>query len=265
MLDFSEKPLIGYVQLGGLTQRDFASSYSRGLIDARRLEDGGIDAMVVENYAEPETGAKAGMMSIRYMKPICARIRKEVTYAKLGINVLQADLQAAFELARECDLDFVHADVFIDRARSKETGNLIEVDLKYVSDFRRRTAANIPLIATIKPWHSYEVLGDEPIGQTALGAICHGADALAVVGKNGTAPEMSHVKTVKEVAGRFQVPVGAGTGINDRTIEMYFGAADFFLVSGFLKEDGKKSNPVDEKRVRHLADIKNRLLSGETR
>ena len=159
MLDFSRKPIIGYVQLGELTGQNFDSAYSRGLLEATRLENGGADAIVVENYAEPEMGAQAGIQSKVYMESICAEIRKIVMRAELGVNVLPADVTAAFELAMTYNFDFVHADIYSDTVRSRETGIEIRVNLDYVSKFRReyelKAGERIPLIATVKPLHAY--------------------------------------------------------------------------------------------------------------
>lgn len=253
MLDFSRKPIIGYVQLDELTEESFDYAYAKALLDAFHLEDGGADAIVVENYAEPETGAIASAESKKYMEPICAKLRQIIKRASLGVNVLQADLIAAFELARRYSFDFVHADVYADIVRSRETGAVIQVGLEYVSKLRRDAPAHIPLIATVKPWHAYEVLADEEIEQSALKAVEYGADALAVVGKNGAQPDINDIQRVESAV---HIPVGAGTGINDKTLELYFPISDFFLVSGFFKYGGKKSNPVDKDRVRQLMDIK---------
>jgi hypothetical protein len=244
-------PIIGYVQLDTLTDQNFVYAYAKGILDAAHLERGGVDAIVVENYAEPETGALASPDSKKYMEPICSRIKEITKHAKLGINVLQADIIAAFELADKCGFDFVHADVYSDIVRSTETDNIIQVDLDHVFE-RRKAASHVPLLATVKPWHAYEVCSDEEIEKSASRAVEYGADAVVIVGKNGNLPEMSDIRRVKSVV---QVPVGAGSGINDKTIGDYFEVADFFLVSGFFKYEGRKENPVDEKRVKQLMEV----------
>ena len=176
-----------------------------------------------------------------------AKIRR----ARLGVNVLPADLSEAFQLASRYNFDFVHADVYTDRVKSRETGAPIHVNLEYVSSFRREFAPQMSLIATIKPWHAYDLCEDEEIEQSALRTVQHGADAFVVVGKDGAPPEVNDINRVRSAV---NVPVGAGTGISDETIERYFPIADFFLVSGFFKYNGIKSNPVDPERVRTLVE-----------
>lgn len=262
MLDFSRKPIIGYVQLGELTGQNFDSAYSKGLLDATRLENGGADAIVVENYAEPEVGAQAVIQSKIYMESICAEIRKIARRAKLGVNVLPADVTAAFELAMTYNFDFVHADIYSDTVRSRETGAEIRVDLDYVSRFRRecelKAGERIPLIATVKPRHAYDVCGDGHIEQSARRAAEYGADAIAVVGGGGMPPERNDISRVESSV---QIPVGAGSGMNHATLEEYFMAADFFLVSRFFRQDGDMSKPIDERMVRFLANRRRYLMA----
>lgn len=245
----TEKPIIGYVQLDELTEQNFDYAYAKGLLDAFHLERGGAGGIVVENYAEEETGALASSESKKYMERICSKIRQIVKHAGLGINVLPADVIAAFELASRYNFDFVHADVYADVARSKDTDAIIQVDLEYVSRFRREVAAHIPLIVTIKPWHAYDVLGDEKIEQSALRSVEYGADAVVVVGKNGMPPDIDDINRVRSIV---RAPVGAGTGMNDKTCHIYLPIVDFLLVSGFYKYNGIKSNLVDQERVERL-------------
>ncbi len=250
-------PVIGYVQLAELTIDNLKPATAKGILDAMRLEYGGIDGIVIENYAEPEISALAGHESKKYMENICLRINEVINKnTPIGINVLPADLVASIELANRYNLDFVHAETYADSAKSRETGNLIQVDLDHVSQFRKRLSQYIPIIATIKPWHVYDVCGDEDIEKSALRSVEYGANALIIVGKDGSPPEVNDIKKVKSSV---QVPVGAGSGINDKTIEDYLGVADFFLVSGFFKHDGIKSNPVDEERVKQLMKVIHRL------
>ncbi len=250
-----KKPIIGYVQLGGLTEEGFDYSFAKGVVDAAHLERGGVDAIVVENYNEPEEGAKANSVSKEYMRLICQQIRRAVKCAKLGINVLPADLEAAFELAYNYSFDFVHADVYADKVVSRETGKPIEVDLDRISQTRRELDYScIPLIATIKPWHVYDVIGDESIEDSAKRAVDHGADAIVVVGRNGVPPEIDEIGRVKAVV---PVPVGAGSGITSQRMRQYWPEADFFLVSRefkYLDFDGRKDGLVEEYRVRKFME-----------
>lgn len=88
-------------------------------------------------------------------------------------------------------------------------------------------------------------------------AVEYGADAVVVVGENGFPPKEEVIQRVKTAV---NIPVGVGSGITDENIGNYADLADFFLVSGFLKRDGIKSNPVDEERVIRLITKRNELL-----
>lgn len=150
-------PLIGYVQLEELTRLKYEYAFAKGIADAIHLERGGIDAIVIENYSEPEEGALASMESKQYLDLFCSRVKGIVKRAKLGINVLQADLMAALELAQKYNFYFVHADIYADVVRSKETSRIIQVDLPLVSKYKAEI--KIPLLATIQPAHAYELCG----------------------------------------------------------------------------------------------------------
>jgi len=64
------------VQLDELTEGNLDYAYTKALLDAFHLERGGADAIVVENYAEQETGAQASAHSKIHMDRICSKIRQ---------------------------------------------------------------------------------------------------------------------------------------------------------------------------------------------
>lgn len=245
-------PVIGYVQLDALTESNFDYAQAKGLLDTIHLKRGGIDAIVVENYLEPEMGSYASAKSKYFMENVCCKIKTVIKGTPLGINVLPADTAASFEIAERNDFDFVHADIYSDSVRSLETGRQIKADLEYVNKSRKSGIRHIPLIATIKPWHAYELCSDEAIEQSAENAVEHGADALVVVGKKGHAPALHHLRGVRSAV---RVPVGVGSGIHDTNIVNYSKEADFFLASGFFKYNRRKTNPIDEDRVKILMEV----------
>src|SRR5947207_5403672 len=70
--------------------------------DARALVEGGMDALLVENYGDaPFTPGRVEPSTIASLAVVAREIRRALPQAPLGINVLEKDARAALPTA--CD------------------------------------------------------------------------------------------------------------------------------------------------------------------
>src|SRR5687767_9460911 len=93
-------PLPGSPRWDGSMERAITTA----LADAQALVDGGMDALIVENYGDaPFTPGRVPPSTVAAMTIIAAEIRRALPATPLGVNVLKNDARAALAIARAVD------------------------------------------------------------------------------------------------------------------------------------------------------------------
>lgn len=96
------KPIIGVIHLKPLQppmHSDFSEVLDSALRDARALEEGGVDALLIENFGDKPFLKTATPETVASMTAIAKDIAKD-TSLPLGINVLRNDAIAALAIAK---------------------------------------------------------------------------------------------------------------------------------------------------------------------
>src|SRR5437763_1825282 len=89
-------PLPGSPRWEGSIERLIAST----LDDARALVEGGMDALLLENYGDaPFTPGRVEPATVAGLAVVAREIRRALPQAPLGINVLKNDARAALAIA----------------------------------------------------------------------------------------------------------------------------------------------------------------------
>ncbi len=119
----SPKPIIGMIHLmplpgSPLFKGDFDEILDQALRDARALEEGGVDGVIVENLGDKPYPRTAGRITVAAMAVIVREVVKEIGIP-VGVNVLRNDGLASVAIAKVTGASFIRVNVFIDTVISE--------------------------------------------------------------------------------------------------------------------------------------------------
>ena len=219
----------------------------RARSDARRLDAGGVDAVLVENYGDTPFRKTVGPETVAALTMAVMAVR-EVTERPVGVNVLRNDPEAALAVAGATGARFIRVNVhtggmFTDQGwiegRAAETLRL-----------RGAIAPGVAILADALVKHATPPPG-LTLEQAARDAAERGrADAVVVSGPaTGSATPLDHVRMV---AGLLDVPVLVGSGVTAETVRSALDVAAGVIVGSALMVDGRPGRPIDPERVERL-------------
>ncbi|WP_336035426.1 BtpA/SgcQ family protein [Halobacterium yunchengense] len=262
-VDFpADRPLAGMVHLDALPgapcfDGDRAAVREAALRDARRLEAGGVDAVLVENFGDAPFHADSVPKHV--VASMAALVREVVAEVDVpvGANVLRNDAEAAVSVAAAAGADFVRVNVHTG-ARLTDQG-VVEGDAAETMRLRDHLDADVAVFADVDVKHS-AALADRPLGEAVDELIERGlADGLVASGPGtGAGADLDHVRAVADARDDVDpdVPVFVGSGVTQETVGETLDAADGAIVGTALKAGGETTAPVDEDRVRALVAAK---------
>ena len=253
----SDCPVLGMVHLPPLPgaprfdgDREAVREVARR--DARRLESGGVDGVVVENFGDapfhPDDVPKHVVASMTaHVERVCREVDVPV-----GVNVLRNDADAALSVAAATDADFVRVNVHAG-ARVTDQG-VVTGRAHETLRLRDRLDADVAVAADVAVKHSVPLGGDEDPAADAEEAIDRGlADAVIVSGPStGAAVDRAALEAVADVCERHDAPLLIGSGVTAGTVADLLSVADGAVVGTALKQGGETAAPVSEERVRDL-------------
>jgi membrane complex biogenesis BtpA family protein len=218
--------------------------------DVRALVEGGIDAIMIENYGDiPFRREGVEPHTIATMALVADQIRR-MTPKPLGINVLRNDPLAALGIASACGAVRIRVNVHTGAMLTDQ--GIIEGDASRTLDYRKKLGADVKIMADVHVKHAIP-LAPFPIEESAADAVERGlADALIVTGsRTGAASDLDELRRVRSAV---DVPVLVGSGVTAGTIARLLEECDGAIVGSWLKYDGDVSHPVDRERVKQLMD-----------
>ncbi|SEW13833.1 BtpA/SgcQ family protein [Halobacterium jilantaiense] len=260
-LDFdADRAVVGMVHLAALPgapsfDGDRAAIRDAALRDARRLEAGGADALIVENFGDaPFYADDVPKHVVASMTALVRDLRRE-TDLPLGVNVLRNDAEAAVSVAAAADADFVRVNVHAG-ARLTDQG-VVEGQAAETVRLRDRLDADVSMLADVDVKHS-AALAERPLTEEVAELLERGhADGVVASGAGtGHETDRDHLRAVVDARDSLGVdaPVFVGSGVTRETVEETLDLADGAIVGTALKEGGETTAPVDEARVRELVD-----------
>lgn len=256
--------LIGVVHLAGLPGSPRAvplvETIERALQDAHALEQGGVDAIIVENFHDaPFRPGAVDANTVAAMTRATLAVRNAVA-CDLGVNVLRNDAAAALGIALACDASFIRVNV--------HTGAML-TDQGIISGRADETlrlrkllgAERIRIYADVLVKHAVS-LGPVRLEDAVRDAVERGlADAIIVTGAaTGAAASPDDVQQAVDVAG---VPVYVGSGVTGDNLDQFVPPATGVIVGSWLKRDGVVGNPVDARRVERVRSVLNARTRGQ--
>ena len=259
----SEFPVLGMIHLPALPgapafDGDRDAIRTRMLADARALEDGGVDGIILENFGDaPFYPERVPKHVVAELTALATTLTDSVA-VPVGINVLRNDAIAAMSIAAATGAQFVRVNVHIGAAATDQ--GIIEGQAHETLRLRDRLDADVALLADVHVKHATPI-GDRPIEETAIETVERGrADGLVVSGPGtGREAALDDVERVVDAvsdssaSGNRSVPVLVGSGVTAATIGNGVAAgADGAIVGTALKAGGETANPVSRERVREV-------------
>jgi hypothetical protein len=220
------------------------------LADARALVEGGMDALLLENYRDaPFTAGRVDAATVAAMAVAAAEIRRALPGTPLGVSVLKNDGRSALAIACATDAAFIRVSVHAGAVLADQ--GIVQSDAYHVLRDRRLLGANVAIFADVQGKHAVS-LAPMDVEQEARDLVHRGlADALVVNGKaTGEAIPLAEVKRVRGAAP--SVPLLVGSGVTPETVAEILSVADAVIVGTSVKRDGDVRKPVDPARVRQL-------------
>jgi membrane complex biogenesis BtpA family protein len=222
---------------------------ARARADAGALAEGGVDAVLVENYGDaPFHPEDLPAHTVAALTAAVVEVRR-VTELPVGVNALRNDASAALGIAAATGAGFIRVNVhsggmYTDQGwiagRAAETLRL-----------RERVAPSVAILADVMVKHASPPPGLD-LETAARDAWERGlADALIVTGAaTGRATDVGAPEAVKRAAPG--APVLIGSGVTAETVAAALEAADGVIVGSAFERDGVAGRPVEVDRVRAL-------------
>ncbi len=253
--DWSCKSLIGVIHLDPLPGSpryggSFEEVLSNALRDAAAYAEGGVDAVIVENYNDRPFKLRArDPETVAALAVIAREVRRE-TGLVVGINMLRCSGSEAVAVAVASGARFIRVNALVEPLAAPE--GFLEPTAREIAEAKSRLKADVAVLADVNVKHAKSMLSIE---EASFEARDRGlADALIVTGqRTGEAPEPAHVVVAKMASG---LPVLVGSGVNPGNLRLYWDLADGFIVGSYFKVNGRVYKERVEKMVRLVRELR---------
>src|SRR5439155_1130655 len=184
------RTLIGMVHLQALPgsprwEGSMARVIEAALADARALVEGGIDALLVENFGDaPFTAGRVDAATVAGVTAVAAEIRRTFAETPLGVNVLKNDARAALAVVAAVGGRFIRVNVHAGAVVADQ--GIVETDAYHTLRDRRLLGAEARIFADVGGKHAAPLVPLEPVRLAALEA---DLGQLLLVGFEGTEAE----------------------------------------------------------------------------
>lgn len=219
----------------------------RAASDARALVNGGVDALLVENYGDlPFFADSVPAETVAAMALALHEVRRAAGELPVGVNVLRNDARAGLGLCAATGASFLRVNV--------HTGSMLTdqgwLEGRAAETLRTRAALcpGVLLLADVHVKHG-RPLGSELLVDAAADAGERGlADALILTGsRTGRPPEVEALRAVAAaLAGR---PLLIGSGLAPENAPELLAHVQGAIVGSVLERGGRAGEPVEEARV----------------
>ncbi len=238
------KPIIGMVHVLPLPGsplfrgRSLESVYDAALEEARLLEEGGVDGLLLENagdipFLKPE---QIGFETVGTMAVIGDRI-KRASKLPLGFNIVANAARASLACARASGAEFIRVNQWANAYVANE--GFIEGAAAEALRYRQMLAADdIVVLADVHVKHgSHAIVGDRAVSEQARDVEFFGAEILIATGsRTGDATPLGEIEEIK--AGS-SLPVIVGSGLTPDNAAAVMRIADGAVVGSWFKDNGR--------------------------
>lgn len=233
-----------------LYEGDFSHIVDRAVSDARALEEGGVDGLIVENYCDvPFLPRVTDPETIAAMAVVVREVVREVSIP-VGVSFLRNSAVEAIAVSYVAGARFVRVNAWVEPIVC-ESG-LIQPAAPHVLRYMRRLGARLAVLADVHVKHAAPLV-ERPLEEVVREAFERGmASAVIITGRRtGEPPSEEDLRRAKKSA---RGPVLIGSGLSPDTLHLVE-LADGAIVGTYFKRGGVTTNPVDVERVRRLISL----------
>lgn len=230
----------------------FSEVEARALADAEALVEGGVDALVVENFGSaPFAKGTRGHRLPPHQVAALALVGRACAALGVptGVNGLRNDARAAIGVAAAAGLSFVRVNVHTGAYVTDQ--GLIEGEADRTTRYRAALGADVAILADVLVKHASPLA---PLSVADAVEECLGrglADAVVVTGRaTGAAVDRARLAEARAAAGDRAVLIGSG--LTPEGAAALCPLADGAIVGTFVKRGGDVRAPVDVARVREI-------------
>ncbi|MFO7791438.1 MAG: BtpA/SgcQ family protein [Candidatus Saliniplasma sp.] len=247
-MEIEDNTVIGMVHLlplpGSPNHKDMSQVVGSALEDVRSLEEGGVDALIVENYGDKPYRKTISDKTRSAFTDICEEIGDETTLP-IGVNVLRNDWRSALRISDELDLSFIRVNVYTGVTLTDQ--GIIEGEAAQIQSFKDMNSIRTSIFADIHVKHGKTVYPDK-IETAAEDAVKRGSsDTIIVSGpRTGEPVDIEGLKAVKE---KVDVPVLVGSGVRLSNVNEILQHSNGAIVGTAFKYGSITENKVSRTRV----------------
>ncbi len=252
------KPVIGMVHLLPLpgteayARQGLGPVLDRALEEARLLDAGGVDAILLQNTGDLPPRAEERIETVAYMAAIGREMRNAVK-CSLGINIMANGTASALSVAHAIGADFVRIKIYVGAVIS--VGGVIHGSAPVALAFRRHIEAPQIAIAADVYDRTSAALGNLSLELACDMAARMGfADALVLTGQS-VQDSLDRIRQIKVAMPRTVVLAGGGTTAEN--VHRFFEYGDGVIVGSTIKDTGTFVGKVDSARLAVFMDAAN--------
>ncbi len=230
------KPVIGMIHLlplPGSAAYDgcgLEPIIEHALSEGRVLEQGGVDAILLQNTGDLPAFGDGGPETIANMSMIGTLLRQEIK-TPLGVNILANGTESTLAVAAAIGARFVRIKVYVGAVVGM--GGITEGSAQRAQDFMRHICLTDIEIAADVYDRTSRPLTDMPIEEAAIYASHHGrADALVITGAS-VRDSLERIRCVKTTVK--DKPIYLGGGATAENIATFFEVCDGVVVGSSIK------------------------------
>lgn len=232
------------------------------LEDAVALIEGGVDALIIENFGSAPfrkgtRGDRLPPHQVAFLA-LLLRLLKRSYEVPSGVNCLRNDAISALGIAAAAGADFIRVNVHVGAYVTDQ--GIVEGEAEQSLRYRRELGAeDVAILADVLVKHAHPMAPLSP-AQAVKDTLNRGlADAVIVTGAaTGSAVDVNLLEEVRGAA--LSHPVLIGSGLDPYTAETLAPLAEGAIVGTWLKRRGEVREKVDEVRVRELVSASRRLF-----
>ena len=235
-----------------------AAVLGQALSEARMLEDGGFDGVIVENgwdipFLKPD---QVGHETVAALAVVVDRVNQAIDLP-VGVNCLANAVEASVAVAAATGAAFVRANQWVNAYVANE--GIIDGRAGVVTRYRHALHADqVTVWADVQvKLGSHAITADRSLAEQARDAAWFDADALIVTGSRLADPPLtSDLSAVRAAA---SLPVVAGSGVRRDNLAAILACADAVIVGSALKEGDVWHGAMSKEAVLELARERDRF------
>jgi membrane complex biogenesis BtpA family protein len=251
-------PVIGMVHMYALPgapafSGDLNDVIDRAVQDANTLAEGGVDALLVENFhdypfypvtIEPETVAAAAVV---------AREVRRQTELPIGINILRNSWKASLGIAAAVDAQFIRLNILTDASVTDQ--GIINSEAHLVARYKKHIGGeHILTLADLLTKHARPLV-ERPVPVIAADMLHRGgADAIILAGDDTSMPpSLDRLRQIKDAIA--DAPIILGSGMTAKHAATYAEVADGAVFGYGSKPNADMDLPASGEMTREFVQL----------